>query len=256
MIEQEHVTDLLAGYALGILTAEEILLAEAHLEQCADCRRELVELRQVVSALPDAVGLHDPSPALRARILEAASARPRAAEDGIKSDQFVLPSVVEDRPRQPKTAKTSLWERLFSPGPAWAVASLVIVAALFLSNLFMWMQVRRLQSAAPLRSIALMGTEAAGEAAGTLVISRDGEYGVLVADHLPALDPDQQYQLWLIQDGKRVSGGVFSVNPEGYGALLVTSPQPLESYQSVGVTVEPYGGSPGPTGQKVLGGDL
>jgi hypothetical protein len=47
---------------------------------------------------------------------------------------------------------------------------------------------------------------------------------------------------------------VFSVDAGGYGTTMVTSPLPLTSYVAFGVTVEPIGDSPGPTGQKVLGG--
>jgi anti-sigma-K factor RskA len=101
--------------------------------------------------------------------------------------------------------------------------------------------------------VAMLGTEVAPAATGMLVISEDGEYGTLVVDGLPALDPAHQYQLWLIRDGQRTSGGLFSVNPEGYGSLWVSSPEPLSSYPAFGITVEPVGGSTGPTGEKVLG---
>jgi len=47
------------------------------------------------------------------------------------------------------------------------------------------------------------------------------------------------------------------VNEEGYGSIVVSSQeQPLISYSDFGVTVEPAGGSLGPTGEKVLGGEL
>jgi anti-sigma-K factor RskA len=61
---------------------------------------------------------------------------------------------------------------------------------------------------------------------------------------------------WLIENGQRTSGGVFSVSQEGYGSLRVSSPQPLSNYSAFGITVEPVGGSPGPTGNKVLGSPL
>jgi anti-sigma-K factor RskA len=89
-----------------------------------------------------------------------------------------------------------------------------------------------------------------------LFLSKNGEYGTLMVDHLPPLGQDQQYQLWLIKDGKRTSGGVFSVNLDGYGSLWVTSPEWLANYSALGITIEPTGGSPGPTGAKVLGGNL
>jgi anti-sigma-K factor RskA len=88
------------------------------------------------------------------------------------------------------------------------------------------------------------------------VVSLDGEHGTLVVDGLAALGEEQQYQLWLIQDGQRTSGGVFSVSEEGYGSLWISSPEPLSSYSTFGITIEPAGGSPGPSGDKVLGNAL
>jgi anti-sigma-K factor RskA len=107
-----------------------------------------------------------------------------------------------------------------------------------------------------MRTINLVGTEKAPQATGLLVMSVDGERGTLVVDGLTPLGEDQEYQLWLIQDGQRTSGGVFSVNRKGYGSLWVSSPQPLSTYSGFGITIEPAGGSPGPTGDKVLGSPL
>jgi anti-sigma-K factor RskA len=107
-----------------------------------------------------------------------------------------------------------------------------------------------------MRTVALNGTEVVPNASGLIVISLDGEHGTLVVDGLPPLDGSHQYQLWLIDDGQRQSGGVFSVDQEGYGALWVSSPEPLSDYSAVGITIEPAGGSPGPTGDKVMGGSL
>jgi anti-sigma-K factor RskA len=91
---------------------------------------------------------------------------------------------------------------------------------------------------------------------GTLVMDHQGDYGTLVVDKLAALDPSQQYQVWLLNGGNRTSGGVFSVNPDGYASLEIMAPKALSQYDSVGITVEPFGGSLAPTGLKVLGGTI
>jgi len=91
---------------------------------------------------------------------------------------------------------------------------------------------------------------------GTLIMNQDGEYGTLVVDKLSALDDNQKYQVWLIRDGQRTSGGLFSVNTQGYASLEIVVPRPLLDYQAIGITIEPAVGSPGPTGTKVMGGDL
>jgi anti-sigma-K factor RskA len=104
--------------------------------------------------------------------------------------------------------------------------------------------------------VSLSATENAPGAQGLIYVSHDGQFGTLIVEDLPSLGADSQYQLWLIREGKRTDGGVFSVGSDGYAAMVVRSPDPLGSYQAFGITVEPHGGSVGPTGNKVLGGTL
>jgi hypothetical protein len=74
----------------------------------------------------------------------------------------------------------------------------------------------------------------------------DSDQAVLVAE-LPDLPADQQYQLWLIRDGQPQSAGVFSpAEGDQQARLLLTLPRDADSFL-VGITVEPYGGSPAPT---------
>jgi anti-sigma-K factor RskA len=137
------------------------------------------------------------------------------------------------------------------------MVSLALLVALAVVNLTLRQQINASKvESGRMRIVTLEGTDAAPDATGTLVLSENGEYGTLVVDGLPHLDAAHQYQLWLIKDGQRTDGGVFSVSYTGYGALEVSSPDPLSSYPAFGVTIEPAGGSPGPTGDKVLGGSL
>jgi anti-sigma-K factor RskA len=238
-MQEGHVDDLLPGYALGCLDEFDERHVSEHLASCEHCRAELERYDWVVAELPMALEMSNPSPELKTRIINRAS-------------QF----------DQPKSQPVSPWQRLQASlrrsAPAWGLAGFALVIILVVNNLLLWQRLGLVESAGreSLRTVALVGTDFTSGATGNLVISRDGEYGVLVVDGLPSLDENQQYQLWLIQDGQRTSGGVFSVNDEGYGVLYITSPNPLASYQAVGVTIEPAGGSPGPTGDKVLGGNL
>jgi anti-sigma-K factor RskA len=145
------------------------------------------------------------------------------------------------------------------PAPAWAIASLILIVALAAGNTWLWQRLGRsgqADMAGQIRVVAMLPTDAAPQATGKLLISMDGEYGTVVVDGLPPLDLSHQYQLWLIQDGQRTSGGVLAVNAHGYGVLEISAPEPLTRYRSFGVTVEPAGGSTGPTGEKVLGAGL
>ena len=231
-----HVIDLLPAYALGCLDKEDDLLVAEHLAACKSCRLEMDSYARLVADLPFAMRESDPPPDLKEKILR----RARAAD---------LPAAGPSRP--------SLWFRLGAT-PAWSLLSLVLVLVLGASNLLLWGRLNSFETRGPagLMTIHLQGTDAAPNATGLLVISLDGTHGTMVVDQLPALGEASQYQLWLIRDGNRTSGGVFSVDAKGYKSVYVASPEPLVSYSAFGVTIEPAGGSPGPTGEKVLGGEL
>lgn len=237
-----HVLELLPAYTLDCLGEEETTLVSEHLAHCPACRAEFQAFQTVADQLALAAPEAAPPPRLKRQILER---------------------VQPPRPQPAGEARPSWWQQLAGlfqrAAPAWGAVALILVVVLAASILWLWQRLDgagTITTSGGMQVIALAGTEVAPDGTGTLVISADGEHGTLIVDGLPDLDEDQQYQLWLIRDEQRTSGGVFSVNDEGYGALWISSPEPLSSYPAFGITVEPAGGSPGPTGEKVLGGSL
>ena len=235
-----HVTELLPAYALDILDEAEAKTVSSHLAGCESCRAELSAYRQVVEDIPLAMAQVDPPAKLKDKVLQQAA--------NSKSPAGTQPA-------------GNWWQefksRLLPAAPVWGMVSLVLIVLLGASNLFLWQRLNQVENAQNrLATVPLMGTDLTPGATGMLVISTDGEHGTLVVDGLPDLDDSEQYQLWLIRDGKRTSGGVFSVDSEGYGSVWISSADPLVSYQGVGITIEPAGGSPAPTGERVLGGEL
>jgi anti-sigma-K factor RskA len=236
-----HVTDLIPAYALDILDQAEKEGVAAHLDRCVACQMELRAYRAVVEILPDTLPPRDPPLRLRAAILQ------KAAEQEILA----------------QSKRSNGWAWLTRPlKPVVGLVGLVLIMALAGLNLSLWQQVQH-PAMAPVPTsvpsdfhLVRMTAPQNGTATGLLVISDEGNFGTLVVDGLTTLDAAQQYQLWLVKDGKRTSGGVFSVLDTGYGVLKIDSPMPLIQYQSFGITIEPAGGSPGPTGPKVLGGSL
>lgn len=233
MTNMVHVIELLPAYSLGCLDETETIQVAEHLATCPECRAELAAYQAVTDRL----------------VLGAREAVPPA-----RLKQNIMAGLQTPQTQPAVQSRQGWWQRLagsWRGAPAaWIAASLVLALLLAISNLWWW---QRADEPTGLQTIALVGTEVAPDAVGTLVVSADGDHGTLVVDGLPVLDESQQYQLWLIRDGQRTSGGVFSVSEEGYGALWVSSPEPLSSYGAFGVTAEPAGGSPGPTGDKVLG---
>src|SRR5207247_1478378 len=72
--------DLLGAYALEALPEEEARRVEEHLRSCAEHRAAAAELRRTSALLPLTVEEGDPSPEVRARIIEAVKATPAPRE--------------------------------------------------------------------------------------------------------------------------------------------------------------------------------
>jgi len=235
----EHVLEMIPAYVLEALDPQEAQQVQSHLSVCAACREELAHYQQSSAALAWAASSRMPPVHLRAAILDQAR-RDRAGHDS--------------------TANTGWQARLLAPlmRPGFALGALAIILALLIANLLLSVELRQARVALSSQPLMVEMTPA-GEvytAGGVMIISQGGRYGVLVVDGLPALDESQQYQLWLIREGQRDNGGVFSVWQNGYGYLQVENPRPLTDYEGFGLTVEPAGGSPAPTGERVLGGSL
>jgi anti-sigma-K factor RskA len=240
---ETHVLDLLPAYAIGSLDAGELQRVEEHLWSCVVCRNESNAFQTVAQELSLAVPVSGPSPELRERLMQR-----------VQSVSTARPKVQDpvSHPVQPRP----FWERLL---PAWGFVSLFLILGLAASSFILWQRLTQLEFAtAPggMRAVPLTATDNAPHATGFVLISADGDDGALVVDGLPPLDASQEYQLWLIRDGQRTSGAVFSTDEKQYGGTRIRAPRPLIDYSAVGITVEPAGGSSQPTGKQVLAGPL
>lgn len=238
MSNDAHVLDALPAYALGSLEAEETRRVEEHLLNCLICRNELADFQAVVEQLSFASPAATPSPELKERLI-----------------QRVRTTRPEQRPSAPIPKRPWL-ERLL---PAWGLASLFLIVALAGFNVLLWQRFNRLEvntSPGGMRAVPLSASAVGSAATGFVLISADGDSGALVVDGLPQLGEDQQYQLWLIRDGERISGALFSTDERSYGGTRIRAPRSLLDYSAVDITIEPNGGSPQPTGTHVLGGPL
>ncbi len=253
-MDQNHVTDFLPAYALDALDREDKMTVTRHLSQCDQCQAELLRFNETASLLATVIPQINPPADLKKAILAR-----------------VQPSTPKPVPH--KTYASPDWKGWFSRAfSVWGVASLALVIGLIISNIFIWQQFNlaeesrrqveqqlaaQAQINGQFRMVPMLATDQTAITSAMLVIAHNGASGTLVVNDLPALDNKHQYQLWLNKDGKRNSGGVFSAGPDGYNVLEIDqAPMSLLAYTTFGVTIEPYGGSPGPTGKKVLGGKL
>jgi hypothetical protein len=246
-MSEEHISDQIPAFVLGSLDFPEKIQVEMHLQKCEDCRHELETYQNVMDGIVLAIPQFDPPRPLKKNILEA-----------VRSEQAQNPSysVHIEMP-----VRRRWFTRLKPLLLIWSIISLILMLALTSISLVLAQQVRDLSQNKVMvyseyRIIPLSGTSNAPGASGIMVITNHGYAASVNVDGLPPLDPGHQYQLWLIQQGSRINGGVFSVSPSGVGTLKVNSSLSFIDFTSIGITIEPAGGSPGPTGNKVLGGGL
>jgi anti-sigma factor RsiW len=229
MSDHEAIRELIAAFALDALDREDSALVQAHLARCASCRRELASYLRVADRIALSAPEASPPPGLEERIIRQASLTPRGRSVG--------------------------GVRTWNPGIA--AAAVVLIFLLAAGNLVQWVRSPQFQARTrSLVTVALVGTGEHRDAYGTIVVDKDDNEGVLAVKGLPRLPQDNRYQLWLKKDGESTSGGLFTVNQDGYGSLLVKIPGGFRGFRSFTVSVEPAEGSQSPEGSVVLSGGL
>jgi anti-sigma-K factor RskA len=257
---ENHIEDLLPFYALDALTEEEREQVEAYLATHPEARTQLEEMSRAVSVLPRGVPPVDPEPRTKSALLARVAADQRAR------------SSVKSQPSQ----RVNRFQSLFRPlGFAVAILALIWILLLNLQVVGLNRQVTALHDALAAQSdslnqiiqklpqgtpsdtitVSLKGTDVEPQAQGQLIANPTSQSAVLVVTGLPPLEPGKTYQVWLI-GGAPVSAGLLTVDANGQGVLIITSEEAIGSFNSLGISVEPEGGSPQPTGDIVVLSDL
>ncbi|MDB4895159.1 MAG: hypothetical protein JWN15_1421 [Firmicutes bacterium] len=222
-------TDEAISYSLRQMTRAEEQRYQAHIAACPPCRLKLSEVAETLELLPFAVPAVEPPPQLRAKLL-----------DRIKAE-----------PRQTATPK----KRRHLPAWGAAAAAVALIAGSYGVLRVAGVAIPGVQQAAATeRSVSLVGTQNAQTASGKVLVARErnGTRISLHAEGLPPLSAGEAYQLWLVKDGKRTSGGVFVIDAHGQGgcATWLTT---ATDFDTLGVTREPDALGLQPRGPKVMG---
>jgi anti-sigma-K factor RskA len=219
MSDHSQWAESVGAYLLGALEPGESERFEAHLAECAICRRDVDDLRVAADALPVSVPLMRPPEALKGRIMAVVSSE--AA-----------------RPRRAPRRWPGAW--LMRPGVALACV-LALLAAGGLAGVL-------LRGGEEARTV-LAQTRAPG-AEVRLEIRDDGS--TLVARNMPAPPQGRIYQVWLKRPGKDPEPTSVLWSVRGDGSAEVAVPGSLDGVEAVLVTDEPAGGSKAPTKPPVI----
>lgn len=262
-MDLRDIEELLPFYALDALTEEERELVEKYLTEHPEARQQIEEMENAAAALPYGVAAVEPP----RRVKEALMAR-------VASDSEARASVRAPRQLPRRATRFENLFRTFS----FVTAAIAIIWVIILN-----VQVLRLRNeisalndrvAAQSESlnqiitnlpqtnpsnvitVSLKGTEAQPQAQGQLIANPESQSAVLVISGLPKLEPGKTYQVWLIDGGGPVSAGLLRVDENGQGVFIVTSKESIGSFKTLGISVEPDGGSPQPTGDIVVLSDI
>ena len=257
-----HVEELSGAAALRALTPDEARFVRAHLADCARCRAAFAELAEVADLLLRAPEPVEPSEGALERLLAAArETRQEPAGSGVGATETApAPTGTAVAPTGPAVARVPpepvrLRPRRLDLRDLGMVASLVLALGL---GLWTWRlqedltahaarldQQRALVEAATRgRVVQIAGTERAPGVRGALAESPAGT--VVYLDELPSPPPDRAYQVWLIPPGGQPVGAGLSESGRG-GTQAIPLARSAAGMQQVAVTLEPAGGSPGPT---------
>lgn len=263
MSDHDALRELAGPYALGILAAEERRAFERHLPLCDACQQEVADARLVADAIGRTAQPLDPPSGLRARVLAAATAEARrpAPDRSVTATPGAFPwwmaaaasvaAIVSglgwwsaaDRLGRAEAALQSVRQELAQAESRRASAESVVDRAT---------QRLAIIAAADVVRIDLKGQASAPTAAGRVYWSRSR--GVtFTASNLPQLNAGRIYQLWFVTAGAPVSAGLVSPDPAGGSDAMLPGVAGVEP-TAFALTVEPAGGSPGPTGAMLLVG--
>ena len=242
------IHDQAHAYAVGALSPGESSEFAAHLETCAICRREVMDLREITAALSNSIAT-DPPPELRAAVLAEISRTPQETtpQEAAAGTQPSEHAVVPLRRRSTASWTTSL------------LAAAAVLAAVAFGGL--WWQERQDADDATAQADQLTSLLSADDVQtvpgvssgtghpGTIVMSRDEGSAFLVPAELPGLPDDKVYEAWTISGSEApVPAGTFTTS-----ASETVVPLPAASFEAdtMAITVEPDGGSDAPTSDPV-----
>lgn len=224
---------LSGAYALDALDDLERARFEDHLATCDDCAAEVAELQETAALLAET----------------SAAPAPASLREG------VLAGISQVRPLPPAVSPRRAVSRWF---PLLVAAALVLVTGVGLTVWQPWAsdEAPRLTAAervlqAPDAEEVAVDLGEAGRAKVVRSVSEDR--AVLVTDDMVSAPEGKVYEVWLQSpEGEMLPAGLMPDDPD---QTIVLDGEAGEA-TAVGITVEPDGGSPEPSGEPIVLFDL
>jgi hypothetical protein len=257
-----HVDDLVPGYALGALEADEVAAVDAHVRACSSCERSLADAQRTTGMLPFIVPMQKPpvdsKVALFARVAHAQRAAAASSLPLPAIETWRTPTIPSSTSAEFANARFA--ESASSPAGAapaaprgsrsgWFVSVLSLPLLIALVATGFWGLQLQNQLSSQNSELAELQSELANfgsgttsyplspgydapQAEGQIVMGSDGRAGMLQID-INSKDRAGEYELWVNQDGKLVPAAEFTVDQDGQGQARFELDQPFGEYESV-----------------------
>ncbi len=269
----ETLRALIPAYSVGATDPEETALVEQLLPLCPEGAAELDEYLALSQAMLYSAPAAKPPAHLHDKLMAAINAP--AASSAAPESMTVRPlpiavprptPVATAFPSRPKPAPRVLPFRL-AAGLAAIAAALLIVSNVYWVNQVTGLRDQQQELTGLLHdqtnALASLGTgranrlelvstsETQKDTLATVLWNPQSKTALLYSDSLPQLPPDQAYEVWLIRDSTPVGVGMFQIDEQGVGVLIIQSDAPVEDFAVVAITAEPAAGSEQPTTKPV-----
>lgn len=283
--DSAHPADL-DLYALDALTADEAEAVEHALVSAGSDDRSsmLAHIRSTREAAADLVADADldvaPPPALRGRILELAAAEKQsrsAADEPPSTDGADAGPPADETPGGAAVVDLSRERERRRPGPMTFLAVAAAAVVLVVGGVTIGRitdgagSEDNLPVAAPsapsapsmpgevtsmlaAEDLAVVRGSIAETGTATVLASKSVDMAVLSMTDLPEPSEGRAYQLWLMGDHDPISAGTMEAGQVGPSPSAQIDG--IRDSAQIGITEEPAGGSPAPTGQILLALDL
>ncbi|MEK4487635.1 anti-sigma factor [Psychrobacillus sp. FSL H8-0484] len=234
--------DHLIPYIANELKESEHMAFEKHLKNCKECKKEFKELSEVWHALPfDNTEIEVPE-SLKSEVMEFVF--DHKEQSGTETFMAKMSMLV------------TMFKSQFTPVSASIVGALLLaITVLGIANV----QEKNLQAESmPIEILTTIPLQATNQSqTGTngiaYIVQQGSEKNLVVqVNDFPEVEGSQVYQVWLLKDGKREDGGIFKPDGNGSGILTYQLAEG-QTFDQIGITVEPDANSSQPRGEKIVG---
>ncbi len=255
MTSHDELMTAAGAYALGALAEPEKAEFEALMAGSEQLRAEVTELMDTAVELGLSVAPVDPPPAMRARVLDAVATTPQLEAESRSSSERSERVETPGRETPAELKARVRWRTPLARLGAVAAAVALIVGLGFTvrfgiqaqADLATASQVNEIKAADDYQRESV---DIAGGGTATLVWSVALQRSALIVDGLAGLPAGSTYEPWYIDASGATPAGTFDVGDDGKRTVVLAGDMGLGD--TVGVTVEPAGGSTSPTTEPVI----